>query len=155
MVYFPTHESISSLLKREKHTWSRGRLIISLIGCNSVDPVHDAVLLVAMLGSGSVNPFSLLPSVYFTPLGRCDDKYTTTAAAAVATDWMVVIHSAHQTKSTEARREDDPPNSSLRLSPVTVGDARRWLVGQTASQILVCVFIPCTHIHTHNVICLL
>lgn len=151
MVHFPTHESISSLLKREKHTWSRGRLIISLIGCNSVDPVHDAVVLVAMLGSGSVNPFSLLPSVYFTPLGRCDDKYTTTAAAAaaaVATDWMVVIHSAHRTKSTGARREDDPPNRSLRLSPVTVGNARRWRVGQTASQILPCVYTVYTYIYT-------
>lgn len=32
-----------------EHTWSRGRLVISLIGCNRVDPVHDAVVWVAML----------------------------------------------------------------------------------------------------------
>lgn len=32
-----------------EHTWSRGRLVISLIGCNKVDPVHDAVVWVAML----------------------------------------------------------------------------------------------------------
>lgn len=33
-----------------KHTWSRGRLMISLIGCRRVDPVQDAVVWVAMLG---------------------------------------------------------------------------------------------------------
>lgn len=30
-------------------TWSTGRLIISLMGCNRVDPVQDAVVWGAML----------------------------------------------------------------------------------------------------------
>ena len=47
----PTQSPHGSLFSPiQTPTWSTGRLIISLIGCNRVDPVHDAVVWVAMLG---------------------------------------------------------------------------------------------------------
>lgn len=100
------HFHLSTHLIHE-HTWSRGRLVISLIGCKRVDPVHDAVVWVAMLAFVVCkNPLSsvLLRS---TPLGSSGGRIAATAvgAAAAATPAAVVLY-------------PPPPSPLLLLGPL-------------------------------------